>query len=36
MFITLGTLATIILVTFMLGMLTSFIMVIRAMMRIKK
>jgi fluoride ion exporter CrcB/FEX len=36
MFIPLGTLLVIILVAFMLGMLTSFLMVIQAMLRYKK
>jgi hypothetical protein len=36
MFIPLGTLSVIILFAFMLGMLTSFILVIQAMLRFKK
>lgn len=36
MFIPLGTLSVIILFAFMLGMLTSFVMVIQAMLRFKK
>lgn len=36
MFIPIGTLAIIVIVAFMLGMLTAFIMVINAMMRFRK
>lgn len=36
MFIPIGTLAIIVVVAFMLGMLTAFIMVINAMMRFRK
>jgi hypothetical protein len=36
MFITLGTLAIIVLIAFMLGMLTSFIMMMNALARMKK